>query len=109
LIARAIWKMAIEFIYWDHGPTGAFQPILDPVRDHILGKGGAQGWLVNPKQATLHAHVKLSYQPRVIGGRLALPVRLDVFGVEFYTDLFRRDLSRAEIEPTPWEANIWVF
>jgi hypothetical protein len=109
LMTRAIWKMTIEFVYVDHGVVGAFDPVLDPVREHVLGIGGTEGWIVNPKDATPHEQVRLSYQPGIIGGRLALPVRLDVFGVQFYTDLLRRDLSREEIEPTPWPANIWVF
>jgi hypothetical protein len=109
LMARAIWKMTIEFVYLDHGVIGAFDPILDPVRRHVLGVGGTEGWLVAPKNATLHEQLRLTYLPCIIGGRRALPVQLDVFGVQFYTDLLRRDLKREEIEPTTWPANIWVF
>ena len=38
-----------------------------------------------------------------------MPVRLDVYGVTFYTDALRPDLKREDIEPTPWPANIWAF
>jgi hypothetical protein len=52
--------------------------------------------------------ITLEYQPRVIDGRLAHPIRLSIFGLEFYTDLLRRDLPESAITP-PWEGNVWKF
>lgn len=56
----------------------------------------------------MRQHVQLQYELRIIGGRKAVPVRLDVFGIEFYTDLLRRDIPEQKITP-PWEANVWIF
>jgi hypothetical protein len=33
---------------------------------------------------------------------------VSLFGMEFFTDLLRRDLPESEIRP-PWEANVWKF
>jgi hypothetical protein len=110
LLARAIWKMAIEFIYVDYGPRGAFDPTFDPVRDHILGVGGTQGWIVTPKDSQPHNELRLNYRLQCINGRAALSIYLDVYGVRFYTDPLIPDLKRQDIEPmTPWHANIGVF
>jgi hypothetical protein len=109
LLARGIWKMAIELVYRDYGSRGAFDPIFDPVRHHILGTGGTEGWIVTPQNNRPHNHVGLTYQTVIIKGRRALPVCLDVYGIRFYTDPLRSELKRDQIEPTPWPANIAVF
>ncbi len=66
--------------------------------------------MVCPTDSKPHDHVTLRYQTRYVDGRKGCPVMLDVFGVRFYTDLLRRDLTKADIElTTPWPANVWVF
>ncbi|MGB1582459.1 MAG: hypothetical protein ACPHCI_01585 [Solirubrobacterales bacterium] len=102
---KSIWKSAIELMYWDHG-AGAFNPALDDARAAVIAKDGP-AWAVLPKESEAAAEVTLQYQPRQIGGRLALPVFVSIFGVQFYTDIARRDLLREEIDP-PFEANIWI-
>jgi hypothetical protein len=57
----------------------------------------------------MHNEVRLTYQTLIINGRRALPVCLDVYGVQFYTDPLRPELKREQIQPTPWPANIWAF
>jgi hypothetical protein len=109
-MARAVWKSALELIYWDHGPAGGFDPVFDEVRAHILGRSETQGWMVSPKKSDPHEQIQLSYETRYVDGRKACPVLLDIFGIRFYTDLLRRDLGRKDIErSTPWPANIWNF
>jgi hypothetical protein len=105
---RSIWKAAIELIYWDHGRHAAFNETLDPAREAIIGPGKARGWVVIPKRAKARENIELEYLPALVDGAVALPVRLSVFGVEFYTDVLRRELPESEINP-PWPANVWIF
>jgi hypothetical protein len=108
LMIRSVWKSTLEFVYVDHGPEIAYDAEFDAARDAILGRGDAHGWAVLPRDCQAGPNVTLTYEPRVIGGSRAMPVCMDVFGVAFYTDLLRRDIPEAEIEP-PWPANIWIF
>lgn len=107
-IVRAIWKSTIELIYWDHGVEAAFSDVLDGTRQAVIGPADAEGWAVLTKNSHAREDIQLQYQPRVIDGHLAIPVRLDVFGVEIHTDLLRRDIPREQIKP-PFAANVWTF
>lgn len=108
-MARAIWKMALELMYLDHGSWHVFNPTYDPIRRHILGLGGTQGWLICPKTADIKEEIQLQYWPLVVDGRPALPVRLSVFGIEFFTDPLRRDLRAEDLGAPPAPANLWFF
>jgi hypothetical protein len=108
LAVRSVWKSALEFVYIDHGPAGGFDPTFDTSRTAIIEPADAEGWAVVPKNAKMHGEVHLSYDLRVIGGRRAVPVLMDIFGFQIYTDLLRRDIPEADIKP-PWEANVWKF
>ena len=107
-LVRSIWKSALEFVYLDHGAEGALHPIFDEARAAIIHPGDAVGWAVLQSESRPHENVSMTYEPRSIGGRPALPIRLDVFGVVFYTDLLRRDLSAETIKP-PFPADVWIF
>jgi hypothetical protein len=106
LMCRAVWKSALELFYWDNGPA-AFDPIFDGARAAILD-GRAHGWCVVPKYGTPTEVTTLEYSRLQVGGREAMPVVMSVFGVEFHTDLLRRDLPAAQLTP-PWEFNLWEF
>jgi HNH endonuclease len=107
-MVRSVWKSALELIYWDHGDEFAFDEVFDPARQAIIGSDKAQGWAVVPKETLTRPDVSLEYNLKIIGDRKAVPVHYNVFGVEFYTDLLRRDIPEEKITP-PWEANRWMF
>ena len=108
-MTRAIWKSALELIFWDGGAAVAMDPRFDGARQATLDSR-AQGWCVLAKQAEVGGNnaVTLKYDYRTVDGREALPVGLSVFGALFYTDLLRRDLREADIQP-PFDSNVWVF
>jgi hypothetical protein len=108
-LVRCIWKSTLEFIYLDHGAEGAFHPIFDDVRAATIDAEHAVGWAVLQNESKAHASVSLTYdRRRSVAGCPALPVRLDVFGVIFYTDLLQRNLPPEEIEP-PFSGDVWTF
>jgi hypothetical protein len=104
---RSIWKSALELIYWDCGPDVAFQDVLDPAREAIIRPGNPRGWLIILKHVERHDSVELEYAlPPQFGARL--PVRMNVFGIQFMTDALCRDVDASEIRP-PIPANVWTF
>ncbi len=106
-LVRSMWKSGLECVYLDHGPEGAFNPVFDDVRKAILDSN-AIGWAVLQGESNAGDDVSMSYELRNVGGRPAMPLRLSVFGVIFYTDLLRRDLAADEIDP-PFRADVWTF
>jgi hypothetical protein len=107
-LAHAIWKMGLEVVYLHHGEV-AFDPKFDPVREAVIGKTPTRSWCVGLKEAKPHNMVDLEVElDRVIHGAERAPLRLDVFGIVFYSDLLALDLNSAEINP-PWAANVWTF
>jgi hypothetical protein len=109
-MTRGVWKSTLEAIYVHYGPLAAFRMEFDSLRRHILRQGETTGWMVTPKEGWPSESVRLQYEVRRVDGRVGVPVKLDVFGIHFYTDLLRRDLSEEQITgQTPWPANVWVF
>lgn len=108
LMVRSIWKSALEFIYIDHGVRIAYDSVFDAVREAIIEPGLPHGWAVVPRDAKAGSSVTLSYQLLTPQELLAVPIRLDVFGVVFYTDLLLRDVREEDLT-TPGPANIWIF
>ncbi|MBJ7329429.1 MAG: hypothetical protein JHC95_06000 [Solirubrobacteraceae bacterium] len=106
-VVQSIWKSALEFVYWDHGAEVAFNEALDPARTAVLD-AAPPGWATLTKTTTPHQNVQLQYVPTIVDGEQALPIRMDVFGVEFHTDPLRRDHSKLELTP-PFSANVWKF
>jgi hypothetical protein len=107
-IVRSVWKSAIECIYLIHGPTVAFDPQLDSARAAVIDQD-AHGWALVPKTATPCDDIKLHYSfPVTRHGRFALPVRMSVFGVEFYTDPVLRDIGDNYYD-FPFPVNMWEF
>ncbi len=106
-LVRSVWKSGLECIYLDHGPEGAFDPVFDDARKAVLDRN-AMGWAVLQSESNAGDDVSLSYELRNVGGRPAMPLRLSVFGVIFYTDPLRRDLVANEINP-PFRADVWTF
>jgi len=86
-MVRSIWKSGLECVYLDHGAEAAFHQIFSGVRTAIVDCD-AEGWAVLPSESNPVDDVSLSYEFRNVGGRPAMPLRLSVFGVIFYTDLF---------------------
>jgi hypothetical protein len=93
--------------YLDHGPEGAFDAVFDEMRKAVLDRK-AMGWAVLQSESNAGDDVSLSYELRNVSGRPAMPLRLSVFGVIFYTDPLRRDLVADEINP-PFRADVWTF
>lgn len=110
LVMRALWKTVIEFIYLKDGPAAAFNPVFDPARREVSGDGDGYGWVVIPKRVEPHGRVRARYEARLIDGRFACPMEVDVFGQRFYSDPVRRFLTRDYlVREVPWPASIWVF
>jgi len=105
---RSGWKSAFEYLYLDHGPDVAFDSDLDDARAAVIDDDATDGWAVVPKHCDVRETVSVTYSFCMIDGRVAMPICLDVFGVTFYTDLLRRDLTSEQVRPL-WEANVWVF
>jgi len=99
--------MAIEFIYLDHGPELAFDADLDDVRARVIGSGPANASAAVPTDVIPHGEVRFTYQPGVIAGTSSVAVRLDVFGIQIYSDPLRPDMPVHDIDP-PWPSNVWV-
>jgi hypothetical protein len=105
----AVWKPALEFVYL-RNPTHAFHPKFDRVRETVIGtRRDPSGWVIGPRQAKPHNNVRLELTlDRILAGEEQAPVRLDVYGVQFYTDLLVLDVDIDRVEP-PWPANVWAF
>lgn len=108
-ITAAVLKIALEFVYLDLGSAVAFEPRFDAARAVALGEGPARGWVIAPKEVKPHNNVRLEFRlDWVVDGRERAPIRLDVYGVEFYSDLVALDLTADELQP-PWPANKWAL
>jgi hypothetical protein len=83
-VARQVGTPAPDLFEW------GFDPIFDPVRQPILGKGDRNGWLLTRVTAWPHEHIKLTARPEIIGGRRSLPTFFSVYGFDLWTDRPRR-------------------
>ncbi len=103
LIARALYKITLEFIYHDHGPEEAFDPKYDELRKVILGELPSRHWLATPKDNPHHGQLSLSYQPLYLSdGREAIWITFDIFGTVLMTEMLIRG-ERASDELIPPE------
>jgi hypothetical protein len=96
-IGRAIWKMALELVCIDDLPL-AFDPKFAELREIIVGKRPARGWVASLRKVSLKETVSLNFQPgyQVDGEEAeeAIFVLLDVLGLVFFTELLQRDPSK---------------
>ncbi|MBA2357812.1 MAG: hypothetical protein H0V84_05220 [Actinobacteria bacterium] len=92
-MARALWKMALEFAYIDHGGA-MFDSRLDETRRMILGQEPAHGWVALARKGDPNdRQVSLRYWwPPVMHetGEEGMPVLMGVFGMGLGTDLLKR-------------------
>jgi hypothetical protein len=101
LIARALYKITLAFIYHDRGPEEAFATKYDELRKVILDEQASRHWLATPKDNPHHDQLSFSYQPLLLSdGREAVWINFDIFGVIFMTEmLIRGEQARAELIP----------
>lgn len=108
---RAIYKIGLELIYLDRGPSVAFDPKFDELRSIVIGKlDDCPGWLILKRDAAPHAMVqaKYWYSQQLEDGTEILPLVVDIFGMEFWTELLARDPRHADDVPdAQW--NKYVF
>lgn len=99
VVGRAVWKMALELAYLDHGQQ-MFDPRLDETRRMILGEEPAHGWLAWARKGLPSPSVSLQYWwPPLVAdnGDECMLVLLSVYGMEVGTDL----LKRVPAQPPP--------
>lgn len=106
-MVRSIWKSTLEFVYLDHGADAAFDRGFDEVRQAVLNDG-SHGWALLAREGEPRPNVVLTYEPRLVDGRPALPTMMNIFGVTFLTDPLTRDFDPAAIEAQD-NVNIWRF
>jgi hypothetical protein len=107
LIVRSVWKSTLELLYLDVGPRVAFHEVFDDARDAILDDH-CTGWAMLDRDCATTPCVELEYERAVVGGRRAMPVTMNIFGVVMRTDLLRRDLATDVVRPA-WPHNLWEF
>jgi hypothetical protein len=66
LIARALYKITLAFIYHDRGPEEAFATKYDELRKVILDEQASRHWLATPKDNPHHDQLSFSYQPLLL-------------------------------------------
>jgi hypothetical protein len=106
-MVRSIWKSTLEFVYLDYGAEAAFDPGFDDVRQAVL-HDGSHGWALLLKESNTIPDVVLTYEPRIVEGRAALPTMMNIFGVRFLTDPLMREFNPDDIEAQE-SVNIWRF
>lgn len=100
ILTRAIWKIALELFYKDHG-TNAFSTRFHPVRAMVLGKVPTHGWVLARRHADpADAEFGLSYR---FLGPLERPLKvfatLLVGPVIMLTELLLRDSTDMDVFP----------
>jgi hypothetical protein len=108
-ISRAIYKMALESIYLDHGPTLAFDSKFDEVRQITLGRITRPGWVMLLQRSEAHQRITLSYwlDLRVDDVEI-VPIELDICGISLTTEMLARDAAHIADVPDA-DANKLVF
>jgi hypothetical protein len=106
-MVRSVWKSALEFVYLDHGPDVAFAQGFDTARQAII-EDGSHGWALLLKESRASESVEMTYEPRIVEGRPALPTVMNIFGVVIITDPLMRDWDPNDLEyGEPFD--IWRF
>jgi hypothetical protein len=111
LVLRAIWKIALECMYIDHGED-AYDSRYDEVRAMVLGSREVDGCMLMPKECIPSTEVALHYRfDRSIEGDYLVVVQAVFFGIPFFTELLRRRLDRLDLGDIRLEelANVYEF
>jgi hypothetical protein len=109
VIMRAIFKMGLEFIYVGSGADVAYDEKFDDVRLITLGRVTKPGWLLAAKHGTPHPNVHFEYLPdHYIDGAEIVPLKFDLLGVVYVTEMLARDPSHTQAEDND-AANVYVF
>jgi hypothetical protein len=109
-VARAVYKIALECVYIDHGAPGGFDSRFDELRRVVLGHRASDGCLIISK-----AHgeptdsCSLQYLPEIIDGREHLLVHLDIWGMHFGVEaLVRRPTLVRQLPPGTANVMTWT-
>ncbi|MBA3366034.1 MAG: hypothetical protein H0U03_09670 [Actinobacteria bacterium] len=110
-LMRAFYKIGLELIYLDHGPTLAYDARFDELRDIVRGRlSDRPGWLLLGRDAVPHATVQARYWYPLYrhDGTEILPLHVDIFGMQFSTELLARDPQHIDDVPDA-AVNKYIF
>ena len=82
-LGRALYKIALGIVCWQHGSEKALDEKYNPARDFILGKRDFQNYLVFPKKCTVSSSVKGEFNY----GEPGTFFTINIFGAAFFFNL----------------------